>query len=231
MDCKKIGKYIKIKRMRVGLTQDELGDKLGVTGKAVSKWECGVALPDVSLFNDLANILQIDVSELLTGEDSVKKEIDYKNRRFMYRLGIIIFVLLILVIFFGSFFINNYNKVHVYDLVSAHSDFYIEGKLITVGSESYLSISEARYLKNKYNNDLIVSNFSYQLVVDEKVLYKYFFPEAENANLNYFINYIDVFVNENGNLYSMKDSIKLIVNFSLEDVKNEKYKIPLEIRR
>ncbi len=231
MDCKKIGRYIKIKRMRVGLTQDELGDKLGVTGKAVSKWECGVALPDVSLFNDLANILQIEVSELLTGEDGIKKEIDYKNRRLMYRLGMIIFILIVLVVFFGSFFINNYNKVHVYDLVSAHSDFYIEGKLITVGDESYLSISDVKYLKSKYNNNLNVSNFSYQLVIDSVVVYKYSFAEKEISNLNYFIKYIDFFINENIDLYSKKDSIKLIVNFSLEDVKNEKYKIPLEIRK
>lgn len=227
MDCKKIGKYIKIKRMRVGLTQDELGDKLGVTGKAVSKWECGVALPDVSLFNDLANILQIEVSELLTGEDGIKKEIDYKNRRLMYRLGMIIFILIVLVVFFGSFFINNYNKVHVYDLVSAHSDFYVEGKLITVGSESYLSISDVKFVDNKYNTYAIVKNFNYQLFHNNKKVYSSS-NLRDNNTLNYFINNINVFSIIK---YVSNDSINLKIVYSNDNSKDENYIVPIEIRK
>lgn len=227
MDCKKIGKYIKIKRMRVGLTQDELGDKLGVTGKAVSKWECGVALPDVSLFNDLANILQIEVSELLTGEDGIKKEIDYKNRRLMYRLGMIIFILIVLVVFFGSFFINNYNKVHVYDLVSAHSDFYIEGKLITIGTESYLSISDVKFVDNKYNTYAIVKNFNYSLIASDKVIYNSKEIDDEEQ-LNYYIRNINIFSKfelKKGNSFCLKI---LFLNSKNE---NSVLNIPIETRK
>ena len=227
MDCKKIGKYIKIKRMRVGLTQDELGDKLGVTGKAVSKWECGVALPDVSLFNDLANILQIEVSELLTGEDGIKKEIDYKNRRLMYRLGMIIFILIVLVIFFGSFFINNYNKVHVYDLVSAHSDFYVEGKLITVGDESYLSISDVKFVDNKYNSYAIVKNFNYSLIASDKVIYNSKEIKDEDQ-LNYYIRNINIF----SKFESKKDnSFCLKILFLNSKNENSVLNVPIEIRK
>lgn len=227
MDCKKIGKYIKIKRMRVGLTQDELGDKLGVTGKAVSKWECGVALPDVSLFNDLANILQIEVSELLTGEDGIKKEIDYKNRRLMYRLGMIIFILIVLVVFFGLFFINNYNKVHVYDLVSAHSDFYIEGKLITIGTESYLSISDVKFVDNKYNTYAIVKNFNYSLIASDKVIYNSKEIDDEEQ-LNYYIRNINIFSKfelKKGNSFCLKI---LFLNSKNE---NSVLNIPIETRK
>ncbi|MBQ7105360.1 MAG: helix-turn-helix transcriptional regulator [Bacilli bacterium] len=227
MDCKKIGKYIKIKRMRVGLTQDELGDKLGVTGKAVSKWECGVALPDVSLFNDLANILQIEVSELLTGEDGIKKEIDYKNRRLMYRLGMIIFILIVLVVFFGLFFINNYNKVHVYDLVSAHSDFYVEGKLITIGTESYLSISDVKFVDNKYNTYAIVKNFNYSLIASDKVIYNSKEIDDEEQ-LNYYIRNINIFSKfelKKGNSFCLKI---LFLNSKNE---NSVLNIPIETRK
>lgn len=45
MDYKKIGEYIQSKRKAIPLTQAELGEKLGVTSKAVSKWECGLSFP------------------------------------------------------------------------------------------------------------------------------------------------------------------------------------------
>lgn len=224
MDCKKIGKYIKIKRMRVGLTQDELGDKLGVTGKAVSKWECGVALPDISLFNMLSEILQIEVSELLNGEDNKEKDIDYKNKRLNYRLMVIIFALLICIVFLGKFFINNFNKVHVYDVVSTHNDFYVEGKLIIIKDESYLSISDVRFVEGKYNPQLNVRDFRYQLIYKDKVLYNYEFTDKENV-LSFYFKYIDFFVEikeKNSDLF-----LRLKLEYFSDN--NEKYIIPLKL--
>ena len=51
-----------------GLTQRQLAERLGVTDKAVSKWESGRGLPDISLVEDLAGELGISVAELLTGD-------------------------------------------------------------------------------------------------------------------------------------------------------------------
>ena len=61
MDSGKIGAYIQLKRKSAGLTQTQLGDMLGITSKAVSKWETGVAIPDVSLFPELTKILNITI--------------------------------------------------------------------------------------------------------------------------------------------------------------------------
>lgn len=72
MDLIKIGKYIAGKRKELGMTQKELGEKLGMSDKSVSKWEQGICLPDVSLFQDLCLILGISLNELFTGEDIVK---------------------------------------------------------------------------------------------------------------------------------------------------------------
>lgn len=68
MDLEKIGKFIADCRKKQKLTQAELAEKLGVTSKAVSKWECGRSLPDSSIMLDLANILGISVNDLLSGE-------------------------------------------------------------------------------------------------------------------------------------------------------------------
>lgn len=68
MDAQKIGQFIAKARKDKNLTQAELGEYLKVTGKAVSKWECGKSLPDSSLFEELSNILEISLNELLKGE-------------------------------------------------------------------------------------------------------------------------------------------------------------------
>ena len=59
MDQKKIGKFIAELRTEKDLTQTELGEMLGVSYKAVSKWENGICLPDASLYDDICKIFKI----------------------------------------------------------------------------------------------------------------------------------------------------------------------------
>ena len=68
MDQIKIGKFIGEQRKMHNLTQSELSEKLGITDRAISKWERGICLPDAGLMLDLCKILEISVNELLTGE-------------------------------------------------------------------------------------------------------------------------------------------------------------------
>ena len=64
----KIGRFIAECRKKENLTQMQLAEKLGITDKAVSKWERGVAMPDTSIMLELCAILNINVNELLSGE-------------------------------------------------------------------------------------------------------------------------------------------------------------------
>lgn len=73
MDSQKIGQYIAYKRKAKGMTQKQLADALLITNKAVSKWETGTSMPDISLLKELARILEVTVDELLNGEDSLEK--------------------------------------------------------------------------------------------------------------------------------------------------------------
>ncbi len=68
MDQIKIGKFIAGCRKEKGLTQAVLAEKLGITDRAVSKWETGRNMPDVSLIPELCGLLDISVNELLAGE-------------------------------------------------------------------------------------------------------------------------------------------------------------------
>lgn len=68
MEQQKIGKFILKLRMEKGLTQKELADKLGVTDKAVSKWETGKGMPDSSMLMPIASEFGVTVNEILCGE-------------------------------------------------------------------------------------------------------------------------------------------------------------------
>ena len=74
----KIERFIAERRKKANLTQMQLADKLGITDKAVSKWERGVAMPDTSIMLELCELLDISVNELLSGE-KMDMEIKYQQ--------------------------------------------------------------------------------------------------------------------------------------------------------
>lgn len=71
MDMKMVGAQIARLRKEKGLTQNDLGDRLGVSFQAVSKWERGETLPDTAILLDLANALETSVDCILTGGSQV----------------------------------------------------------------------------------------------------------------------------------------------------------------
>ncbi|MBQ9013285.1 MAG: VanZ family protein [Bacilli bacterium] len=74
MDKVKIAKFIKEKRKKKGLTQEELANKLFVTEKAISRWETAHGTPDISLLIPLSKELDVSVSEILSGEKSKNED-------------------------------------------------------------------------------------------------------------------------------------------------------------
>lgn len=82
MDQVKIGRFIAELRKEQKITQLELATKIGVTDRAISKWENGRGLPDISLISPLCEALSISIDELLEGErveSSQKLTVAHKN--------------------------------------------------------------------------------------------------------------------------------------------------------
>ena len=74
---KTLGNYIAELRKKNGMTQAELAEKLGITDKAVSKWERDLSCPDIALLPRIAEIFGLSVDELMRSkpaENKVKKE-------------------------------------------------------------------------------------------------------------------------------------------------------------
>ena len=96
MDQIKIGKFIASCRKEEGMTQAELEEKLGISDRAVSKWETGKSMPDSGIMLELCRFLKINVNELLSGERimaefyskqveenllTMKRELEERDRR------------------------------------------------------------------------------------------------------------------------------------------------------
>ena len=78
MDQVKIGKFIASCRKEQEMTQAALAEKLGITDRAVSKWETGKSLPDSGIMLELCELLNINVNELLSGEKIMLEAYDKK---------------------------------------------------------------------------------------------------------------------------------------------------------
>ncbi len=73
MDCAKIGRLIARLRKEKGLTQQSLAQALNLSNKTVSKWECGIGCPDISLWADLSVILGAEIPQLMEGEITLNR--------------------------------------------------------------------------------------------------------------------------------------------------------------
>ena len=87
MDQIKIGKFIAECRRQKNLTQMQLAEKLGITDKAISKWERGIAMPDTSIMLELCDILGISVNELLSGEKINMENNNQKNEQLLLEMA------------------------------------------------------------------------------------------------------------------------------------------------
>ena len=169
MDQVKIGKFIFECRKNKNITQSELGEKLSVSKNAVSKWERGISLPDVSIMKDLCNILGISLNELFNGETSVSDDglINYlENEKRKKKTRIIVFIstmiLTIILSILTLFFINNYNKVRGYLLVGESENFsygYNSNLLILSNIKNIASIGNI-HIKNSKIKDTDIKEIS-----------------------------------------------------------------------
>ena len=136
MNYDKIGDFITLKRKEKNLTQAELAKKIGVTDKAVSKWERGLGCPDVSILEILAKELDVSILELLKGreienevinvteaDDYIKESIKVtkditRNKIIDYISKIIFYAVLIISVLFIIFSVNNHLKLNKGEYIS-----------------------------------------------------------------------------------------------------------------
>lgn len=142
MNQEKVGKFIKDIRKKNNLTQQAFAQKYGITYQAVSKWENGKNLPDMSLIKQICKDYNIDINDLLDGE--YKKN---NKKPFIY-IGIILILLFIigLVLYF-----TKDNSFEFKTLSSSCDNFEISGSISYNDKKTSILISEVDYCGEKIN--------------------------------------------------------------------------------
>lgn len=86
MDPKKIGMFLKHLRREEGITQEQLAETLGVSGRTVSRWETGSNLPDLSILVQIAEFYHVEIKEILNGERE-DKEMDQEIKETLLKVA------------------------------------------------------------------------------------------------------------------------------------------------
>ena len=79
LDSIKVGNFIMGKRKALGMTQQQLADKLNISFQAISKWENGSTYPNIEILKDLATVLEVSVDEILNGAEKEKEGLSYSK--------------------------------------------------------------------------------------------------------------------------------------------------------
>lgn len=136
MNQEKIGKFIRELRKNNNLTQADLANKYNVTYQAVSKWENGKNIPDISILKQMSKDFNIDINDLLDGEENKKK---LKPYYFIIGFVIILFIILLIIIF------THNEDFEFKTLTTTCDDFTIKGSISYNKDKSSIYISNIKY--------------------------------------------------------------------------------------
>ena len=169
MDQVKIGKLIAMLRKEKGLTQSKLGEIVGVSDGAVSKWERGETCPDISIINLLSKTLGITSDELLAGElsNDTKKKLSHTKTLKTIIPQIIIFLIVATI----SVFIIVRNNTNVYKLESTDSKYRVVGKVVFSKNKTNIVINNISFNDKKINK-VIINNYEYKIKCDKDTLFR-----------------------------------------------------------
>lgn len=173
MNQEKTGKYIAQKRKQKAITQKQLAEQIGVTDKTVSKWENGNRMPDVSMMQNLCEILDVSLNELLLGEDILPENIgksaeqniihvleetkythvDLKKKTLGVTVGIVLIALALL----GMIFVVGGSNEIIY-YIDIRTLCFLLGLLVLVTAVSgslfeYISVIRIMFHLHSYSKD------------------------------------------------------------------------------
>lgn len=200
MKQEKIGSFIALKRKEKKLTQEELASKLNISKNAVSKWERGLSLPDVSTMPLLCEILEITLNELFNGEmngnnDGIINYFKLQNRKI--RLKSIVIILVVIIAIISIFFVNNFDNIKGYVLSGESENFWYQDNLLILSNIKNINVFGFVSSKNdniteddiesmnfSCNNYLILETGHLKGIVEENYGYDAYFPKEVTNNLD-----------------------------------------------
>lgn len=224
MNQEKTGKFIKKLREEKKWTQEQLANKIPLGRDAVSKWENGKSLPDISALQKLSEIFSVSIEELLAGEKNPKENVTlelYEERNtFKRKFKIVVFVLFfLLLLFFFYYFINLYQSINVYTITSSGEKFEIDGGLLIKTNEKiYFNLGNIINLDNKKIDKLelfyVIDNNEKEILSteEENILFFDYLGYEEYFDMKYYSSII-----KNMYLKIYYDNTYEVLNLSFEE--------------
>lgn len=145
MEQNEFGKLIKEIRKKNNLTQKNLADKYNVTYQAVSKWENGKNMPDVSLIKEISKDFNVSMDDLLEGKYNTKKKVGYIKWIILGSVAVIISIILIIIL-------NKDNDFEFKTLSSNCDNFNISGSISYNKNKSAIYVTNITYCGEEDNN-------------------------------------------------------------------------------
>ena len=221
MDQEKIGKFIKDLRIKNNLTQKEFADKYNVTYQAVSKWENGKNMPDLSLLKDICKDFDVSLDDLINGEKSAKKS---------YKKYIIIGIICIVIVLFLVIKNNNNGDFNFKTITSSCDAFNISGSIAYNDKKSAIYITNIKYCGGDDTKEYeIIECTLYESHEDiEKKISSYKYDGDKKVKLEKFLEDVTFKVDGYKKTCDEHNSLYLLIN-ATDDSKNiTTYKVPLE---
>lgn len=221
MDQEKIGKFIKDLRIKNNLTQKEFADRYNVTYQAVSKWENGKNMPDLSLLKEICKDFDVSLDDLFNGEKSVKKS---------YKKYVIIGIICIVIVLFLVIKNNNNGDFNFKTITSSCDAFNISGSIAYNDKKSAIYITNIKYCGGDDTKEYeIIECTLYESHEDiEKKISSYKYDGDKKVKLEKFLENVTFKVDGYKKTCDEHNSLYLLIN-ATDDSKNiTTYKVPLE---
>lgn len=239
MNQERIGKLISKIRKEKGLTQKELAEKLKISEKTISKWECGNSIPDISIVNELSTILEIDVRDLLNGKMQDKSYIRKTAIRSRIRkVAEIIFLILCSII--TSYITKNYieKKYDEVNITANDKDFSATAKIFINPKGKTLVLNNILYQGESAgtSKEPLVKNLSIFIISGEETLFTHNIkkdkPEENNKleRITLVLSNIPTMVTQiNKDIKIDKDKTRLKIEYINEREEKETISINLKV--
>ena len=226
MDPKKVGALIKDIRKNNSLTQKDLADKYGVTYQAVSKWENGTNLPDISLIKQICNDYNIDVNDFLDGNNTKVNNKSYKYLNIL--IGILILVIIIAIVV-GVVIHNQHTEptIDLKKITTTCDTFKISGNLAYDNKSSAIRIGRIEYC----GGDDTTKYDSITCILKENDNVIYTCDEKKDIKLEEYLDTISIKVDnykQTCNIYK-EDTLMLSIEAKDKNNKTISYNIPLHL--
>lgn len=224
MNSQKVGKFIQEIRKKNNLTQKQLADKYNVTYQAVSKWERGINLPDVTLLRQMSKDFNISIEDILDGSTSKQKRNNI--------IPIIIIILVIIASVIGIIYVKNDKSFEFKTISTTCKEFKVSGSIAYDKEKSSIYISHVDYCGG--NDETTYKNIECNLYESNDDLNKKISsckPSDNNTTLEDYLKDVEINIDNYSQTCKQYNNKSLYLEINATD-KNDKtvvYKIPLEL--